>query len=392
MRLLLLAAALLLLPHSALSAAVPSYLVIGQQKCGTSTLWSLMKTHPQLEKGSMGGDVKEQRFFQRLHVYKWGDMTDRCDRNPTKYLNLWPDLGKGELAGDFTPAHLSCHCCPELFHTMIPQAKLIAILREPVSRATSRFIEQYNWPFPIEGILTKIVQKFDDFGDFMGTEVPELQKCMKAMDDLPTGGNTTALKNLIEFRCLAKSNTIGWSAYSVYLKRWLEFYPQEQLLVLYTSELEKDPLGTLRRIEKFLGLKKDPLGTLRRIEKFLGLKKDPLGTLRRIEKFLGLKEHEYDNELLHTKFNTKARYGWKSGVVETPGGESAKQEEGQGDGSYADVADDDDDEGQKANMKSTIRMQADRQFCIMAKLVGRIRQAVVAQAVVPQLFGRSHIM
>ena len=42
---------------------------------------------------------------------------------------------------------------------------------------------------------------------------------------------------------------------SVFLERWLVFYPKEQLLVLYTSQLERDPEGTMRKVEKHLGIK-----------------------------------------------------------------------------------------------------------------------------------------
>ena len=38
----------------------------------------------------------------------------------------------------------------------MPKAKLIAILREPVSRSLSRFMEQYNWPFWAYGQLDKV--------------------------------------------------------------------------------------------------------------------------------------------------------------------------------------------------------------------------------------------
>ena len=44
----------------------------------------------------------------------------------------------------------------QLFRRIMPKVKLIAILREPVSRSLSRFIEQYNWPFHSVGLLEKV--------------------------------------------------------------------------------------------------------------------------------------------------------------------------------------------------------------------------------------------
>ena len=48
----------------------------------------------------------------------------------------------GEILGDFTATHFSCPCCPERFHSINPDLKLIVMLREPRSRAESRYREQ----------------------------------------------------------------------------------------------------------------------------------------------------------------------------------------------------------------------------------------------------------
>ena len=55
-------------------------MVIGQQKCGTSTLWSLMTEHPQLKQGTTAGGRKEPFFFQSQHLIRYGVYTERCDR------------------------------------------------------------------------------------------------------------------------------------------------------------------------------------------------------------------------------------------------------------------------------------------------------------------------
>ena len=61
--------------------ALPQYLVLGQQKSGTSTLWALMSTHPQLMNGTTGGGKKEPTFFQHsLHSRDYGVLGERCDR------------------------------------------------------------------------------------------------------------------------------------------------------------------------------------------------------------------------------------------------------------------------------------------------------------------------
>eukprot|EP00798_Chlamydomonas_sp_ICE-L_P029978 gene29978-18050_t len=45
------------------------------------------------------------------------------------------------------------------------------------------------------------------------------------------------------------------------------------------------------------------------------LEDDPEGTIRKVESHLGILPHTYDPDLLHSKFNTKEKYGWGAGVL-----------------------------------------------------------------------------
>ena len=72
--------------------ALPQYLVLGQQKSGTSTLWALMSTHPQLMNGTTGGGKKEPVYFQSHTVYNpnssaYGMFQEHCGR-----YDAWTEL------------------------------------------------------------------------------------------------------------------------------------------------------------------------------------------------------------------------------------------------------------------------------------------------------------
>eukprot|EP00798_Chlamydomonas_sp_ICE-L_P011220 gene11220-18848_t len=159
--------------------------------------------------------------------------------------------------------------------------KIIAILRNPVKRSLSRFVEQYNWPYPADlGFLNKVVQQYNSFEDYAKEDIQSMRTCLQEIDAVEGEEHHQQLRDALEYQCLARSNIVGWSAYSVFLKKWMESFPKEQFLVLYTSELEGDPEATMRKVEKFLGIE----------------------------------EHKYPDELLYTKFNTQGKYGWSKGV------------------------------------------------------------------------------
>ncbi|EFJ43994.1 hypothetical protein VOLCADRAFT_95855 [Volvox carteri f. nagariensis] len=184
------------------------------------------------------------------------------------------------LVGDWSATHLSCLCCPLVFKTMNPKIKLLAVLRDPVSRVLSRFMEQKALKFG--ACHAEVVN--ETFQSYVAKELDKLECCRKLAARY-TGGNggtqrgqpavaygaaTTReqqqqqrpaagwgggmdLGNWMAAQCAAKSNILGWSVYDVFLENYLAHFPQEQLLVLYTDELAADPLAVLRKVEGFLG-------------------------------------------------------------------------------------------------------------------------------------------
>ena len=55
-------------------------------------------------------------------------------------------------------------------------------------------------------------------------------------------------------QCAARLPFLGFSMYDVLLDRWLADFPASQLCVIFTEELEAEPLTVMRGLEKFLGL------------------------------------------------------------------------------------------------------------------------------------------
>eukprot|EP00798_Chlamydomonas_sp_ICE-L_P022847 gene22847-30021_t len=259
----------------------PDYYVIGQQKCGTSSLWKFMSVHPQLQASTDEGN-KEPFYFNGAKQSAFHQ--EKCDNNITGYLRLWKSTPPSKLIGDHTAVLISCYCCAELYYRMNPKAKVIAVLRDPVTRSLSRFTELRKFGMKTDlPALFKPVNRHPNLGSYSKVAVQAIKDCLKVINE--TSPMPLTMMEVMRFRCMQTSNIVGYSVYSVFLKRWLEFFSPEQLLVIYTSEMEQDPLGTMRKVEEHLGVQ----------------------------------QHAYPPKVIGTKFNTHTNYGWRSAEVKKPG-------------------------------------------------------------------------
>jgi len=110
---------------------LPSALIIGTMKGGTSTLNAWLRHHPQV----MFSAIKEVHYFN--------DHYDRGERWYRTYFPLWEQWLGGRCALEATPAYLyrSSVVMPRM-HALVPDARLILLLRNPVARAISHYGHQ----------------------------------------------------------------------------------------------------------------------------------------------------------------------------------------------------------------------------------------------------------
>ena len=108
----------------ALARALPGLLVLGTQRGGTTSLYRWLADHPQVHPPL----DKEIQFFS----VEWSRGIDwyRCHFGPT---------GDGRLNYEASPYYLYHPCAPVRAASVVPKAKLIALLRDPVSRAWSHY-------------------------------------------------------------------------------------------------------------------------------------------------------------------------------------------------------------------------------------------------------------
>lgn len=125
----------------------PNFVVIGSSRSGTTSLYHHLKEHPQV----YVTPVLEPRFFafegDDLDYRGPGDhlLKERVVTTAADYVALFDDVVAETAVGEISPAYLSSASAPYRIRHYAPNAKIIAILRNPVDRAISSFrLEQLN--------------------------------------------------------------------------------------------------------------------------------------------------------------------------------------------------------------------------------------------------------
>ena len=195
-----------------MAEGLPDFLVLGTQKGGTTTLQLLLNQHP----GIFLAPGKEVHYFSK----HW-------EQSPAWYASHFKDARPGQRRGDITPFYLFHPQAPQRIHSLLPNAQLIVLLRDPVERALSQYFHSVRLgfePLPVaEGLAAE----------------PER---MLTKDPLH----------------LQEHSYVSRSRYLEQLDRYRELFSDQQLLVLKSEALFADPAATWKQIELFLGLPTTP--------------------------------------------------------------------------------------------------------------------------------------
>ena len=103
---------------------LPDFLGVGTQKGGTTYLYELLKRHPQV----FLAEPKEQHFFS-LHWQRGADW----------YRRQFASAAESQICGEITPYYLFHPEAPARIQSLLPNVKLIVLLRDPVERALSQY-------------------------------------------------------------------------------------------------------------------------------------------------------------------------------------------------------------------------------------------------------------
>ena len=205
----------------------PTYLVIGAQRSGSTSLHDYLAANPAV----LTSVVKEVHYFHRY--YEKGPYWYRS-RFPLVLRRRWVRRRTGTVPpiGEATPDYLFDPRAPARVHAFDSRMRLIAVLRDPVERAFS------HWRMEVRHGLEAL-----SFEDALDREEEELDAGLERL---------SRTEGYVD-EAFSRSYTAR-GRYAEQLERWLELFPEEQLLVLSSEELLADPASTLEHVWTFLGV------------------------------------------------------------------------------------------------------------------------------------------
>jgi len=188
---------------------LPNFLIIGSQKSGTTSLFHVLRQHPQV----FMPERKEVNFFFLQQKYR---------RGSEYYQGYFAPAPPDALAvGEASPGYICHPDTPARIHQLLPNARLILTVRNPIDRAYSQY-----W----------------DNRRSLSEPLTFAQVVDVALEPTYHPG---------------RLGYFSRGTYIQYIQRYLEYIPKENLLVLRFGELKHSPGSFYRRVFQFLGVDPD---------------------------------------------------------------------------------------------------------------------------------------
>jgi len=202
---------------------LPTYFVIGAKRAGTTSLNEYLVQHPNVQRGLV---EKGSRYFDVNFGRGWGWFTrnfpsthsiDRIERR----------TGVRPILGESSPYYCYHPEAPARIAARLPEARLVMLVREPVARAWSHY--HYERTLGIEPL--GIHDALDQEDARLATGTPQ----ERAHADRHFG-------------------YVARSQYADQIERVRRHFPGDQLLVLESEALFRDPQGTMDVVYEHVGL------------------------------------------------------------------------------------------------------------------------------------------
>ena len=200
----------------------PDLFVVGDAKCGTTTLNRLFELTPGI---GTPKTRKELHFFAapELLARVAGPGDDRIPpaivRDEAAYLGEYAHLDPGLAAiADVSPSYLRNPAAPARIAGFAPEARIVILLREPAAKVFSQYV--HLWA--------------------EGREALPFEAALAASDARRTAG----FSDMFDYA--------GGGLYAAAVARWLDRFG-DRVLVLLFEELTGDPAAALVRLGRFVG-------------------------------------------------------------------------------------------------------------------------------------------
>ncbi len=192
----------------------PTFFIVGTPKSGTTSLYKFLEEHPQI----FVPTVKEPHFFAVPEVKNTYYKTKIID-TISSYLKLYTQATTYKAIGDFSTSYLKNPYAAQRIYDFNPDAKIIIVLRDPVERAISHYLMDYNLGY-VKTSLKEILLH------------PKENKMF--FDQYVSVGN-----------------------YEPQIEQYQKVFPAEQILIFSSDQFFKNTSQVLKKLFRFLEIDKE---------------------------------------------------------------------------------------------------------------------------------------
>ena len=204
---------------------LPDFIIIGSMKCGTTSLYYDICEHPCASPAAYDEiGFFDSNFHLGLNWYR--------SMFPTK--RRIEDIRRKEgvaITGEDTPFYFWNPVAAKRIQKLLPNIKLITILRNPIDRAYSEYQELVS----------------------RESNPPSFETVIK--NEINTRKKDTSLITEENFEAFNQKNSyLLKGVYIEQLKIWAGLFPKEQIFTLSTENLNSDPTAALESVFQYLNL------------------------------------------------------------------------------------------------------------------------------------------
>jgi hypothetical protein len=207
---------------------MPDFLIIGGNRCGTAALYEYLCGHPCF----VPSFHREVHFFERHFakgiIWYQGHFPSKIHKYYVSRRGM-----KRFITGEATTYYIFHPHAPRRIKQTLPRVKLIALLRNPADRAYAQYQQKIR----------------------AGHETLSFEDAIRAEPERLAGERERMLAseayNSFNYR---HYSYLARGIYVDQLKHWSTLFAKEQLLILCSEDLRRDPSGVLKRVVNFLDL------------------------------------------------------------------------------------------------------------------------------------------
>jgi len=202
---------------------LPDFFIVGHAKSGTTALYEMLRSHPQI----FMPELKEPWFFAsdmqpRFQPPRGGALP----RTLAEYSELFAAAHAGQRIGEASSSYLWSRTAAQRIAEVRPEARIIALLREPASFLQSLHLQ----------LLQSHVETQKDFARAIA-----LESRRRRGERIPRTSHRPQLLNYSDH-----------VRYLEQLRRYHRAFLKEQVLVLIYDDFRADNEGTVRAVLRFL--------------------------------------------------------------------------------------------------------------------------------------------